>query len=57
VVRRGEAVAEVTASGAVTKFGRIEKLVRTAVSKASAEGGAARRLQSHRVHRVSFPDE
>jgi H+-transporting ATPase len=52
LVRRGEAVAEVTATGARTKFGRTAELVRTRpCRKLSAEGSVARGAQSRRVQR------
>ena len=57
LVRRGEAVAEVTATGARTKFGRTAELVRTAhVGEFAAEGGAARRAQSRRIQRRRHRD-
>ena len=47
LVRRGEAVAEVTATGARTKFGRTAELVRTAhVVEYPAEGRSACRSES-----------
>ena len=52
LVRRGEAVAEVTATGVRTKFGRTAELVRTAhVVSYPAEGGPARGAQSRRLQR------
>ncbi len=50
LVRRGEALADVTATGIRTKFGRTAELVRTAhVVSYPAEGGPARRPQSRHV--------
>jgi len=52
LVRRGEAVAQVTATGARTKFGRTAELVRTARRELAAEGGATRGAQSRCVQRL-----
>ena len=42
LVRRGEAIAEVTATGARTKFGRVAELVRTAHGASSQESAVLR---------------